>query len=156
MWEFFHTCIIVLNREDVVPLDWCGWCCDDITLLHFLCLFVEGPIMHHKAVLLCNQRVLVTGGRSSPHKPSDGLYTLSITASTGEWKKVRISDNSDEMEPRWRHSATVIQYNGKHFIIPTRNTCTFNCWHVTGIIIVQFPFLVHYIRASTYRDLGCT
>lgn len=58
--------------------------------------------MHHKAVLLQDNSILVVGGRKSPQKPNCKLYTLQLN--TGEWRIKEPHESSDVMEPRWRHS----------------------------------------------------
>ena len=71
--------------------------------------------MHHKAVKVNDNTILITGGRSSPFNPNKNLYTLFLDSSQAIWKVPKVQLGSDIIEPRWRHSATAIEYNG--------NTC---------------------------------
>lgn len=74
-----------------------------------------GPIIHHRAVLLRENYILVVGGRRSPFSPNNVLYTLNVMGDCGEWK---IMECDGEMKPRWRHSAARYKLHGmqKYYI----------------------------------------
>lgn len=74
--------------------------------------------MHHRAILLSEDSILVVGGRRSPVTPNSVLYTLSVAGSCGVWKIIKPHDSSDEVEPRWRHSATRFKFHGKLIVSP--------------------------------------
>lgn len=63
--------------------------------------------------MLFDDSVLVIGGRNSPHKPCGKVYSLTLSEDQGEWHEVQLHHMSDYMVPRWRHSATTIEYAGK-------------------------------------------
>lgn len=86
--------------------------------------------MHHKAVLLRENCIVVVGGRRSPFKPSGSLFMLNIAANLGEWKLIE-PHKSAQIEPRWRHSATRCKLDGKLIASRSMMTCI-------GLHIVQW------------------
>lgn len=69
--------------------------------------------MHHKAVILSEDNILIVGGRRSPLAPNNVLYLLKLMAGFGEWEVVKLHESSVEMGPRWRHSATKYRLHGE-------------------------------------------
>lgn len=58
---------------------------------------------------------LVIGGRRSPEKPNPLMFILKMDAaasSKGCWSQVQLHSQSSFMEPRWRHTANVIDFHG--------------------------------------------
>lgn len=73
---------------------------------------LSGALVHHKAVLIEDNVVLVIGGRTSPLNPNNMLSLIKIIGCVAKWHNIVIHEESDFMEPRWRHSATVFTHNG--------------------------------------------
>ena len=71
--------------------------------------------MHHKVVALSNDCILVIGGRKSPLLPNSLFYTLNISGNIGKWKFQDQHHSSDQVEGRWRHSATTFELCGKYY-----------------------------------------
>ena len=66
--------------------------------------------MHHTLTIMNNGTVaLLTGGRASPFQPNEIIYSLQLNERTAMWMKVQLHPNSDRVEPRWRHTASLLQ-----------------------------------------------
>ena len=68
--------------------------------------------MYHKAVLLDESCILLIGGRKSPHEANGRLYTLHVSSDSAQWRAVETDRLSDEVQPRWRHSADIFTFQG--------------------------------------------
>ena len=75
-------------------------------------MYIIGPIMYHKVVLLDESCILLIGGRKSPHEANGTLYTLHLSSNSGEWRVAERERLSDEVQPRWRHSADIFTFQG--------------------------------------------
>ncbi len=69
--------------------------------------------MYHSCTLLQDNSIVVIGGRNSPLQANKHVYKLKFFEKVGEWEIIRPHKLSDRIEPRWRHSATAIEFLGK-------------------------------------------
>lgn len=84
---------------------------------HACCMYYAGAVMHHKAVLLSDNRLLICGGRMSPTKASSSFYLLTFPGDNkAEFKEINLNPNSVQLVPRWRHSLNALSIEGRKTI----------------------------------------
>ena len=74
-------------------------------------------LMHHTMTMINNGSVaLLVGGRASPYQPNQIIYSLQLDAKTNMWMKVQLHPKSDRVEPRWRHTASLLQLQNGNYL----------------------------------------
>ena len=105
--------------------------------------------MYHKAVLLDESCILLIGGRKSPHEANGRLYTLHVSSDSAQWRAVETDRLSDEVQPRWRHSADIFTFQGTCLAISHATYATMVTRYISGtsipyIIAILWSIATHY------------